>query len=189
LSVLGRGARPPRPTLKTDRLKLRGWREGDLAAFAAMNADPAVMEHFPGTLSRRESDELIERIEGGFEANGFGLWALEVQETGEFIGFTGLAVPGFEAHFTPVVEIGWRLAPSAWGKGYATEAGGAALAFGFEQGGLAEVISFASVGNRRSHTVMERLGMTHDPADDFDHPSLPPGHPQRRHVLYRALVR
>jgi RimJ/RimL family protein N-acetyltransferase len=150
-----------------------------------MNADPAVMEHFPGTLSRRESDALVERIEAGFEANGFGLWALEVRATGEFIGFAGLDVPEFEAHFTPAVEIGWRLARSAWGHGYATEAGRAALAYGFEQAGLEEIVSFTTVANRRSRAVMERLGMSHDPADDFDHPRLPPGHPQRLHVLYR----
>jgi RimJ/RimL family protein N-acetyltransferase len=151
-----------------------------------MNADPEVMEHFPAPLSRQQSDELVERIERGFAENGFGLWALEVRETEEFIGFTGLAVPGFEAHFTPAVEIGWRLACSAWGNGYAAEAGKAALAFGFERVGLEEVVSFTTVGNHRSRAVMERLGMSHDPADDFDHPGLPAGHPQRRHVLYRA---
>ncbi len=143
------------------------------------------MEHFPGTLTRRESDELVERIEGGFEANGFGLWALEVRGSGEFVGFTGLDVPEFEAHFTPAVEVGWRLARSAWGNGYATEAARAALLFGFEEVGLKEIVSFTTVANRRSRAVMERLGMSHDPADDFDHPSLPRGHPLRPHVLYR----
>ncbi|MFP5389880.1 MAG: GNAT family N-acetyltransferase [Thermoleophilia bacterium] len=185
MSVLGRGARPTQPTLKTDRLKLRRWREDDLEAFAALNSDPAVMEHFPAPLTREQSDELVERIEAGFGSNGFGLWALEVRATGEFIGFAGLAVPEFEAHFMPAVEIGWRLARSAWGHGYATEAGKAALAYGFEQAGLDEIVSFTTVANRRSRVVMERLGMSHDPADDFDHPGLPTGHPQRRHVLYR----
>ncbi len=143
------------------------------------------MEHFPAPLSRAESDELIERIEAGFEIHGFGLWALELREGGEFIGFAGLAVPGFEAHFTPAVEVGWRLARSAWGNGYATEAGRAALAFGFEQVRLDEIVSFTTAANHRSRAVMERLGMSRDPADDFDHPSLPPGRPQRPHVLYR----
>ena len=154
-----------------------------------MNADAAVMEHFHEPLTRRQSDELVERIEGGFEANGFGLWALEVRASGEFIGFTGLAVPGFEAHFTPAVEVGWRLARSAWGYGYATEAGRAALSFGFEELRLAEVVSFTTAANRRSRAVMERIGMSRDPEDDFDHPSLPPGHPQRPHILYRLRLR
>lgn len=143
------------------------------------------MEHFPAALSRAQSDELIGRIEAGFEVNGFGLWALETREGGEFVGFAGLTVPGFEAHFTPAVEVGWRLARSAWGNGYATEAGAAALAFGFGEAGLDEIVSFTTVTNRRSRAVMERLGMSHDPAEDFDHPQLPSGHPQRPHVLYR----
>ncbi len=143
------------------------------------------MEHFPELLSRRQSDELVERIEVGFAENGFWLWAVEVRDSGEFVGFTGLAAPGFEAHFTPAVEIGWRLARSAWGHGYATEAARAALAFGFEEVGLDEIVSLTTVANRRSRAVMERLGMSRDAADDFEHPSLSPGHPQRPHVLYR----
>lgn len=143
------------------------------------------MEHFPAPLTRAQSDELVERIEAGFEEHGFGLWALEARERGEFIGFTGLAVPGFEAHFTPAVEVGWRLARSAWGNGYATEAGRAALSFGFERAGLEEIVSLTTAGNERSRAVMERLGMSRDPADDFDHPTIAPGHPQRPHVLYR----
>jgi ribosomal-protein-alanine N-acetyltransferase len=143
------------------------------------------MEHFPARLSRAQSDDLIEAIEAGFEAHGFGLWALETREGGEFIGFTGLAVPTFEAHFMPAVEVGWRLARSAWGCSYATEAARAALDFGFGEAGLDEVVSFTTPANQRSRAVMERLGMSHDPADDFDHPSLPAGHALRRHVLYR----
>jgi RimJ/RimL family protein N-acetyltransferase len=143
------------------------------------------MEHFPARLSRAQSDDLIEVIEAGFEVNGSGLWALETRESGEFIGFTGLSVPTFEAHFTPAVEVGWRLARSAWGEGYATEAARAALAFGFGEGDLDEVVSFTTPANRRSRAVMERLGMSHDPADDFGHPGIPVGHSQRRHVLYR----
>jgi len=171
------------------RLKLRRWRRSDLEPFAELNADPEVMEHFPAKLSRAQSDELVEKIEAGFDANGFGLWALELREGGEFIGFAGLAIPAFEAHFTPAVEVGWRLARSAWGNGYATEAGRAAIAFGFERAGLDQIVSFTSLTNHRSRAVMERLGMSHDPADDFDHPSLPAGHHQRRHVLYRQVPR
>jgi RimJ/RimL family protein N-acetyltransferase len=152
-----------------------------------MNADPEVMEFFPRPLTPAESDELVGRIEDWFEANGFGLWALEVRDSGEFIGFTGLQPVGFEAHFTPAVEVGWRLARSAWGEGYATEAGQAALRFGFERAGLGEVVSLASTGNRRSRAVMERLGMTRDSADDFDHPGVAEGH-LRSHVLYRIAA-
>lgn len=173
------------PTLETDRLVLRRWLEADRQPFAAINADAEVMEHFPAPLTRGESDQLVERIEVGFEANGFGLWALELRDTGEMIGFAGLSVPEFEAHFTPAVEVGWRLAWSAWGQGYATEAGRAALEFGFGSVGLAEIVSFTSVGNARSRAVMERLGMSHDPAENFDHPGLPDGHRLSRHALYR----
>jgi RimJ/RimL family protein N-acetyltransferase len=152
-----------------------------------MNADPRVMEHFPDVLTGEQSDGLIERIEAGFEANGYGLWALEVRASGELAGFAGLVMPSFEAHFTPAVEVGWRLARSAWGQGYATEAAQAALAFGFEEVGLSEIVSFTSAGNARSRAVMERLGMTHDPDDDFDHPGFREGGPLRRHVLYRTV--
>nr|WP_205830096.1 GNAT family N-acetyltransferase [Microbispora sp. CL1-1] len=162
---------------------MRRWREDDKEPFAALNADPVVMEHFPATLSREDSDALAERIEAGFDEHGFGLWAVEAD--GEFIGFTGLSVPRFTAPFTPCVEIGWRLARSAWGRGYATEAARASLEDGFGRAGLTEVVSFTAVQNVRSQAVMRRLGMTHDPADDFDHPALPAGHPLRRHVLYR----
>ncbi len=165
---------------------LRHWCEADRAPFAAMNADPAVMEFFPKPLTRTQSDALIGRIEAGFEERGFGLWALELRESGQFVGFAGLAVPEFDVHFMPAVEVGWRLARSAWGNGYATEAGRAALEFGFEWAGLSEIVSFTTAANLRSRAVMERLGMTHDSADDFEHPALPSGHPQRTHVLYRA---
>lgn len=171
--------------LRTERLLLRRWREEDRGPFAMLNADPAVMEFFPAPLGRAESDELFERIEAGFERHGFGLWALELLESGEFLGFTGLAVPPFEAHFTPAVEVGWRLARPAWGRGYATEAGRAALAHGFGALGLEQVVSMTTVRNRRSRAVMERLGMTRDPAEDFEYPNLPPGDPLRPHVLYR----
>jgi ribosomal-protein-alanine N-acetyltransferase len=177
------------PTIRTERLVLRRWLQRDRGPFAAMNADPEVMAHFPAPLSREKSDALVDRIEAGFEEHGFGLWALEARSTGAFIGFTGLAVPSFEAAFTPAVEIGWRLQRSAWGQGYATEAARAALAVAFDQIGLREVVSFTSTANDQSQAVMRRLGMTHDPADDFDHPRVPPGSPLRRHVLYRLTER
>lgn len=176
------------PELSTDRLTLRRWRDDDLEPFAALNADPRVMEFFPAPLSREQSDALVERIEAGFDRDGYGLWALEVRASGELIGFTGLAVPGFEAPFTPAVEVGWRLARPAWGHGYATEAGRAALSFGFERIGLDEIVSLTSRDNGRSRAVMERLGMSHDPADDFEHPAIPPGDPLRGHVLYRLAA-
>jgi RimJ/RimL family protein N-acetyltransferase len=176
---------PEIPELRTERLLLRGWREADREPFGALNADAEVMEHFPTTLSREASDRLIDAVGDGWVANGFGLWALEVREDGRFIGVTGLSRPSFEAHFMPAVEVGWRLARDGWGHGYATEAAQAALAFGFEEQGLAEIVSFTVPANVRSRAVMERLGMTHDATDDFDHPKLPEGHALRRHVLYR----
>ncbi len=176
------------PELSTPRLKLRRWLAADREPFAALNADPVVMEHFPAPLARAQSDDLVERIEAGFEWRGYGLWALEVRASGEFIGFTGLEEPSFEAHFTPAVEVGWRLARSAWGRGYATEAAGAALRFGFDRVGLAEIVSFTSAVNLRSRAVMERIGMSRDPDGDFDHPEIPDGDPLRRHVLYRIGV-
>lgn len=171
--------------IETARLVLRGWRDADRPAFAAMNADPEVMEHFPWTLDRSASDRLIDSILGGWPEHGFGLWAVELASERLFLGFTGLSRPSFEAHFTPAVEVGWRLARHAWGHGYATEAARAALRFGFEVAGLEEIVSFTVPANVRSRRVMERIRMTHDPADDFDHPKLPVGHPLRRHVLYR----
>jgi RimJ/RimL family protein N-acetyltransferase len=172
-------------SLPTDRLLLRRWRPEDRAPFAELNADPEVMEHFPARLTRAESDAFVDRIGAGFAQHGFGLWAVEVQATGGFIGFTGLAVPSFDAPFTPAVEIGWRLARPAWGHGYASEAARGALDAAFASYGLAEVVSFTSVDNVRSQAVMRRIGMTHDPADDFDHPRLPSGHRLNRHVLWR----
>jgi RimJ/RimL family protein N-acetyltransferase len=174
-------------TLKilTDRLVLRTWEPVDREPFAAMNADPEVMEHFPSTLSRGESDDLVDGIMVGFRRDGFGLWALERREDGRFMGFTGLSVPGFDARFTPAVEVGWRLARWAWGNGYATEAATEALDFGFSRAGLDEVVSFTSFQNLRSQAVMQRLGMTRAPTDDFQHPKLPVGHRLRPHVLYR----
>ena len=143
------------------------------------------MRYFPAALERRQSDAFVERESIAIASRGWGLWAVEVVDEAPFIGFVGLAEPSFRAHFTPAVEVGWRLARQHWGKGYATEAADEALRFGFEELGLDEIVSFTAVANRRSRRVMERLGMTHDPADDFEHPRLPEGHPLRPHVLYR----
>jgi RimJ/RimL family protein N-acetyltransferase len=173
--------------LATERLLLRRWRPEDRDRFAEMNADPRVMEHFPSVLSRAESDALASAIEQHFHEHGFSLWAVEVPGVTSFAGCIGLAIPRFQAHFTPAVEIGWRLAVPYWGRGYATEGARAALAFGFGPMGLREIVSFTTEGNLRSRRVMERLGMTHDPGDDFDHPGLEAGHPLRRHVLYRIM--
>ena len=169
--------------LQTPRLLLRRWVAADREPFAALNADHRVMEHLPGVLDRRESDALAARIEQHFEDHAFGLWALEISGVVPFAGFAGLSIPRFRAHFTPCVEVGWRLAFEHWGHGYASEAGYAALVFGFEQLDLAEIVSFTVPENRRSRRVMERIGMTHRPTDDFDHPNAPES--LRRHVLYR----
>jgi RimJ/RimL family protein N-acetyltransferase len=174
------------PTLMTPRLLLRHWRVDDLEPFAAMGADPSVMEFLPGRLDRAGSDAMAERIRGHFERHGFGFWAVEAPGVAAFLGFVGLMVPTWDAHFTPCVEIGWRLAGAYWGRGYATEAARAALAYGFDQLAVEQIVSFTVPANLRSRQVMERLGMTRSPADDFDHPMLPEGHPLRRHVLYRA---
>jgi len=176
---------PAPPHLHTDRLVLRRWRPADKEPFVRINADPVVMEHFPSTLDRAESDAFADRIEAGFEARGYGLWAVEIPAQAEFIGFVGLALHDFPAHFTPAVEIGWRLARNHWGRGFATEAARTAIADGFDRIGLDEIVSFTATANVRSVAVMERLGMAHDPADDFDHPRLPVGHHLRHHVLYR----
>lgn len=169
----------------TERLSLRKWRESDRESFARMNADPAVMEHFPALLSREESDALVDRAEAHLELHGFGPWAAELRETEDFIGYIGLVIPHFEAAFTPCVEIGWRLARGYWGKGLATEGARALVRHGFEVQRLLELVSFTVPANLRSIRVMQKLGMTHDPRDNFDHPSILEGHPLRLHVLYR----
>lgn len=176
-------------SLQTSRLVLRPWRPQDREPFAALNGDPEVIRHFPTTLDRAESDAFADRIAARFDQHGWGLWAVEVIDSGRFAGYTGLnpvpdAITAMTAGF-PRVEVGWRLARWAWGHGYATEAAAAALAFAFDELDLPEVVSFTAVGNLRSRAVMERLGMTRDPADDFDHPALAVGSPLRRHVLYR----
>ncbi len=173
------------PTLTTERLTLRRWRDEDREPFAALNSDPEVMRFFPSPLISEQSDRLIDRFEAGFDAEGIGQWAVERREDGRFLGFTGLAAADFGAVFTPAIEVGWRFARFAWGHGYATEAGQAALRFGFDVRELETILSWTAVTNLRSIAVMERLGMRRDAADDFDHPRLAPGDPLRRHVLYR----
>lgn len=171
--------------LQTERLLLRRWKESDFEPFAALNADSAVMEHFPKTLSAEETRALIERIENRFDDDLFSLWAVEILREEQFIGFVGLWRPTFDAHFTPCVEIGWRLAKSSWGHGYAPEAARAALQFGFEKVGLEEIVAMTATTNKKSMRVMEKIGMTFDPRDNFKHPYLEDGHPLQEHVLYR----
>lgn len=167
--------------LTTERLILRQWRDSDREPFARLNADPVVMTHFPRRLSREESDAAVSRTHEFIEKRGWGFWAVEVQGGAPFIGFVGLSDPGFG----PGIEIGWRLAREHWGHGYASEAAVASLHFGFEKLTLEEIVSFTVPLNERSRRVMERIGMSRDSADDFDHPRIEPGHPLRRHVLYR----
>ena len=171
--------------LKTERLVLRCWEDSDRETFTELNNDARVLEYLPGPLTRAQVDEWINRIDCHFEDYGFGLWAVEVPGEADFIGFVGLAVPRVELPFGPCVEVGWRIASRFWNRGFATEGARAAVAFGFTAGGLDEIVSFTVPANIRSRRVMEKLGMTHDPGDDFDHPSLEEGHRLRRHVLYR----
>ncbi|WP_374309067.1 GNAT family N-acetyltransferase [Dongia sp.] len=172
-------------TLTTERLVLRPWRETDKVPFAALNNDPRVYATLAGPMSRDDSDAFADRIAAHIAEHRWGLWAVEVPGVADFIGFTGLSRPRFEAHFTPCVEIGWRLAFDHWGRGFATEAARAVLDFGFGTLKLPEIVSFTTVGNKRSRAVMARLGFTHDARDDFEHPMLAVDHPLRRHVLYR----
>jgi ribosomal-protein-alanine N-acetyltransferase len=169
----------------TSRLFLRRWTEADREPFARMNADPVVMRYFPSTLTREESDRAADRVEAHFSQHGFGVWAVEVRESQTFAGFIGVSKPPFEAHFTPCTEIGWRLAREFHGQGFATEGARAVIGFAFGQLGLDELVSFTVPANLPSRRVMEKIGMTHDERDDFDHPRIPEGHPFRRHVLYR----
>jgi RimJ/RimL family protein N-acetyltransferase len=169
--------------LRTERLLLRQWRESDLDPWAAMNADPQVREFFPNVLTRTESEASVASFQADLEERGYGWWAVEVRATGEFIGFIGLDPVDEGMAFTGV-EIGWRLARSAWGYGYASEAAVASLAFGFETLALPEILAITTATNLRSQAVMRRIGMSHDPAYDFDDPDVPDG-PLRRCVVYR----
>ncbi|MBM7613805.1 GNAT family N-acetyltransferase [Alkaliphilus hydrothermalis] len=169
--------------LKTKRLGLRRWKESDYAAFREINQDPMVMEFFPRLLTPEESDAMIEKIEENTNKNGFGLYAVELLKTKEFIGFIGLSVPNFDADFTPCVEIGWRLAYSHWGKGYAPEGAQACIEFAFHFLKISEIVSFTSVKNERSIRVMEKLNMKK--VKEFMHPNLTPKDPLCTHVLYK----
>ena len=166
-------------SLRTPRLLLRPWRDEDVAAFAELSADPAVMEYpvpLPGWVARTRAH---------WDEHGFGQWVVEIPGEASFIGVVGLNTTSYEAHFTPAVEVAWRLARAYWGRGYATEAAQAALDYGFEKLALAEIVATTVPANQRSRRVMERLGMTRAPEDDFDIPHLPEG-PLKRHVLYRS---
>lgn len=176
-------------SLRTPRLLLRRWRPDDVEAFVAMNADPEVMRYLAGPMTREASVDQLARFEARFEEQGFGFWCVEVPGETSCAGFTGLNVPRFHAPFMPCVEIGWRLTVPWWGKGIATEAARAVLDHAFTTLALDEIVAFTTEANTRSRAVMERLGMTRDTADDFDHPNLPAGHALRPHVLYRARAR
>jgi RimJ/RimL family protein N-acetyltransferase len=168
--------------LRTERLVLRPWTDADREPFAAMGQDPEVMRYFPGPLDRASSDAFVDRCMQRFADSGWGLW---VVDSDGFRGFAGLQPAPPALPCAPAVEVGWRLARDAWGRGYATEAGRAAVSYGFAVLGLAEIVSFTATINVPSIAVMQRLGMVRDPAEDFDHPAVPVGHPVRRHVLYR----
>lgn len=172
--------------LETERLILREWQAADRGPFAEMNADAEVMRYFPNALTPAESYAFVDRIIANFAAEGFGLWAAELQATGEFIGYVGLARPRFEAHFTPCVEIGWRLKSSCWGHGYAPEAAREVLRDGFERVGLVHIHSWTATTNLPSIRVMEKIGMQH--IGHFDHPSLADDSPLKPHILYRITA-
>lgn len=183
------GARDVPALLRTDRILLRQWKLSDRPPFAAMNRDPQVMQYFPNLLNRRQSDQMVDRVQAHFKLHGFGLWAAELRATQEFIGFIGLSAPRFQAPFMPCVEIGWRLAPAYWGRGLATEGAKAVICHAFAFLKLRELVSFTVPANSRSRRVMEKIGMSHNAEEDFDHPKLPEGHSLRRHVLYRLAAR
>jgi len=176
------------PTLTTPRLTLREWRDQDRAPFALMNADSRVMEYFPAVMDEAQSDALVDYIIEGWR-RGYGLWAVEEKDSRRFIGFVGLMSPAWESHFTPCVEIGWRLSADAWGRGYATEAAERCVSWArmYVDAPRGELVSFTTLSNERSRRVMEKLGFTYDEADDFDHP-LTPKWELRRHALYRLKL-
>lgn len=169
---------------RTERIQLRQWRNTDRNPLATMSADPQVMEFFPSTLNRSESDALADRCEATISARGWGIWAAELLETNEFIGFIGLHIPKDDLPCSPCVEVLWRLARPYWGLGYATEAASAALEYGFEQLELEEIVAFAVVKNYRSRAVMERLNMI-DTGKTFEHPNVPMNSLIREHCLYK----
>jgi RimJ/RimL family protein N-acetyltransferase len=171
--------------VETERLLLRDWQDADGEPFAAINADPRVMEFFPAPLDRVGSDALMTRIRVAIESDGYGLYAAEEKQTGAFIGLVGISKPPFEAPFMPAIEISWRLTRTSWGQGYASEAAAAVIQHAFTTLGIDALVSFTAEWNRPSRRVMENIGMTHDPRDDFLHPGLPADHKLAPHVLYR----
>jgi RimJ/RimL family protein N-acetyltransferase len=179
---------PQIPQLVTERLVLRGWEDSDRDALARLNADAQVMEYFPATLSRAESDAAMDRWLASWSDYGFGMWCAERRDSAAFVGIIGLARATFEASFTPVVEVGWRLSPEHWGQGLASEGGRASLRFGFETNAADAadgIVALTARTNVRSQRVMQRLGMRYEPENDFDHPGVPAGHRIRPHVLHR----
>jgi RimJ/RimL family protein N-acetyltransferase len=173
------------PSLRTQRLILREWRDDDLEPFVTLSMDPEVMQYLTRPRERAEVERWVEGVRAHFRHHSFGLWALEIPGITPIAGFTGLTIVPYEAHFTPAVEIAWRLARECWGNGYVTEAAAAALNFAFSDLHLEEIVANAAVANRASIRVMERMGMMRNPHDDFDHPLKSPGDPLRRQVLYR----
>lgn len=173
--------------LETARLRLRNWRESDLDDLVSMNQDALVMRHVPAKLDREQSEAMLSGMREHYEQHRFGFCAVELRETSEFIGIIGLGIPSWEAHFTPCIEVGWRLRPTHWGHGYATEGARACLDVAFDRG-YEEVVAMTTPGNSASLAVMQRLGMSRDPRDDFDHPRIPEGNPLRRHVLCRIAA-
>ena len=171
-------------SLRTSRLLLRPWRDADVAAYAGLSADPAVMEFLQPVSEPAAAEAWAARARAHWRQHGFGQWVVEIPGEPSFVGVIGLSTVSYEAHFTPAVEVAWRLARAQWGRGYATEAARAAIDYGFETLGLAEIVAITVPANLRSRRVMERLGMTGTPEDDFDHPNVPEG-PLKRHVLYR----
>jgi ribosomal-protein-alanine N-acetyltransferase len=172
--------------LETPRLALRPLDEEDLAPFAAMHADARFMQYLAAPLSHAESAAALSRLRASYDDVGFGPWAVELREQPGLIGVVGLSRSQLEVSFAPCVEVVWRLAPAQWGRGYATEAARASLDYGFKVLRLLEILAWTTPANQASRRVMEKLGMTRDPSEDFDHPRLPGGHPLTRHVLYRA---
>lgn len=173
--------------IETQRLILRPWKIEDIIPFSLMSADPLVMEYFPKVLKKEEATDFVHNIMERFNEDGFSFWATELKETGEFIGMIGLNKPRFKAHFTPCVEVGWRIASHHWNKGYATEGALASLQYGFKTLNLEKIAAFTYTGNLRSRRIMEKIGMVYDQNGDFDHPALPPAHRLSRHVLYWAM--
>jgi RimJ/RimL family protein N-acetyltransferase len=173
----------PLVEINTERLIMRGWRESDLAPWAAMNADPEVRRYLGPLLTFEQSCAWVLNFQDDLDRGGFGFWAVEVRASVEFIGFTGLDTVDDEMPFTGI-EVGWRLARPAWGHGYATEAGLAALEYGFDVMGLPEILAVTMARNLRSQAVMRRIGMTTDPAEDFDDADVDESQ-MRRHVVYR----